>query len=115
MLEADLFDDELSAAEDLRNKKHLRAGGVVAGVVLERHLKRVAANHQLTIRKKQPTIGDLNDALKNASVYDTIQWRQIQRLGDIRNYAGHAKEREPTADEIDELISGTDKIVKTLF
>jgi VanZ family protein len=115
VLEADLFDDEVAAAEDLLKKKHVRAAGVVAGVVLERHLKRIAGNHKIVLRKKQPTIGDLNDALKQASVYDTIQWRQIQRLSDIRNYAGHAKERDPTSEEIQELISGTDKIVKTLF
>jgi hypothetical protein len=115
VLEADIFDDELAAADDLRKKKHVRAAGVVAGVVLERHLKRVAVNHRVVLRKKQPMIGDVNDALKQAAIYDTIQWRQIQRLADIRNYAGHDKERAPTDEEVRELITGTDKIVKTLF
>jgi hypothetical protein len=114
VLEADLFDNELAAAEDLRKKKHLRAGGRDRSG-LERHLKRVAVNHKVVLRKKEPTIGNLNDGLEQASVYDTIQWRQIQRLGDVRNYAGHAKERDPTSEEIEELISGTDKIVKTIF
>jgi hypothetical protein len=115
VLEADLFDDEIEAAEDLRKKKHLRAAGVVAGVVLERHLKRVSLNHTIVLRKKQPTISDLNDALKQADVYDTVLWRQIQRLGDIRNYSGHDKERAPTSEEIEELIIGTDKVLKTVF
>ncbi len=74
VLEAQLFDDELEIADELRKKKHLRAAGVVAGVVLERHLKRVAASHSVRIRKKKPSIGDLNDALKNGDVYDTVAW-----------------------------------------
>ena len=43
---------------------------MVGGVVLERHLKRVAANHGVTVRKKNPTISDLNDSLKNAGADD---------------------------------------------
>jgi hypothetical protein len=115
-LEAGLFDNELSAADDLRKKKHLRAAGVIAGVVLERHLKRVAANHGATTRrKKTPTISDLNDLLKDARVYDVVLWRKIQRLGDIRNYAAHDKERDPTDEEIKELIEGVEQLVKTVF
>ncbi|MBF8277611.1 MAG: hypothetical protein HW390_2684 [Candidatus Brocadiaceae bacterium] len=38
-----------------------RAAGDLAGVVLERHLQRVAENHKRPIRKKAPTISDLND------------------------------------------------------
>lgn len=113
-LEAELFDDELSAAEELRKKKHLRAAGVVAGVVLERHLKRVCANHAITVRKKNPTIGDLNNLLKD-KVYDTPRWREIQLYADIRNYAGHDKERDPTAEEILGLIRGTEQIIKLIF
>lgn len=82
---------------------------------MERHLKRVAASHSVRIRKKKPSIGDLNDALKNGDVYDTVAWREIQRLADIRNLAGHDRERDPTDVEIDELVRGVDKTVKTLF
>jgi hypothetical protein len=34
-------------------------------------------------------------------------------LGDIRNLCGHDKHREPTADEVEELIEGTERILKT--
>lgn len=39
--QADLFDSELEAAEALLKAKHVRAAGVVAGVVLEAHLSEV--------------------------------------------------------------------------
>lgn len=113
-LEAALLDDELETAGALLKAKHLRSAGVVAGVVLERHLKTVVANHQVTFTKK-PQIGALNDALKKAKILDNPRWREIQRLGDIRNMCAHDAERDPTADEVKELIQGAEKIVKTVF
>jgi uncharacterized protein YukE len=115
VLAADLFDNELDKARALHKNKLLREAGVVAGVVLEAHLQNVASAHNVKIAKKAPTIGDLNDPLKKAEIFDTPTWRLIQRLADIRNLCDHKKEREPTPDEVLELIDGTDKITKTVF
>jgi hypothetical protein len=114
-LEATLLDDELEAAGVLMKAKHLRSAGIVAGVVLERHLKTVLANHELTLGRKKSQIGNLNDALKAANVIDVPRWREIQRLGDIRNLCGHDGERKPTAEEVQELISSTEKVIATVF
>lgn len=115
LVQADLFDSELDAARELLKHKFLRAAGAIAGVVVEKHLAQVAANHQVVIRKQHPTIADLNDPLKAAGVIDTPLWRNIQRLADLRNLCDHSKNREPTSDEVGELIDGVDKLVKTLF
>lgn len=115
VLQAELFDDELSVATELRKKNHLRAAGAVAGVVLEEHLKHLASKHPIKISKSDPTIAYLNDLLKDASIYDVPTWRFIQRLGDIRNLCVHSKERDPTSTEVEELIAGTEKIIKTVF
>ena len=69
LAQADLFDSELDAAKELAKNKFNRAAGVVAGVVLERHLKEICSNHSVTTRKKLPKISDLNDALKGAECY----------------------------------------------
>jgi hypothetical protein len=98
LVQADLFDSEIDTARELVKHGFLRAGGAVAGVVLEKHLAQVAQNHGAKSQKKDPTISDFNDLLKKASVIDIPTWRQIQRLGDIRNLCDHNKQREPTKD-----------------
>lgn len=113
VLEAGLFDDELNAARDLVKAKYLRSAGVIAGVVLERHLKRLIDTHEITFRKKAQ-IGNLNDALKGAGVYGVPQWRKIQRLGDLRNKCGHDGE-DPEKEEVEELLDGVEKTVSTVF
>ena len=115
LLQADLFDSELEAADHLLKNKFARAAGALGGVVLEKHLGEVCSSHQVTLRKKDPTISDLNDALKAASVIETAQWRFIQHLGDLRNLCDHDKKVEPTVEQVQELITGVAKVTKTIL
>ena len=115
LAQADIFDSELDAAKELVKNKFTRAAGVLAGVVLERHLKEVCGNHGLAIRKKAPQISDLNDALKDANVIDIPQWRSTQHLGDLRNLCAHDKKSEPTPDQVGDLLAGVEKVTKTIF
>ncbi len=115
LIQADLFDSELDAARELNKSGFRRGAGAISGVILEKHFAQVTTNHKLSTRKKHPSIGDYNDVLKNAGVIDVPTWRQIQYLGDIRNLCDHHKEREPTQQEVEELIKGVEKITKTLF
>jgi hypothetical protein len=85
LVRADLFGSELDAARELVKNGFLRGAGALVGVVIEKHLAQVCANHNIATRKQHPTISDFNDLLKNGGVLDVPTWRQIQRLGDIRN------------------------------
>lgn len=114
LVQADLFDTELEAARELLKNKFLRAAGAIAGVVLEKHLHQVCDDHSIKITKKNPGIGDLNEILRASAVIDVPQWRHITLLGDIRNLCDHNKKKEPTADQVEDLIAGTDKVLKTI-
>jgi len=115
LVQADLFDSELDAARELWKSKFTRAAGALAGVVLERHLEQVCGNHSVKIVKRNPTISDYNDALKNGNVIDTAVWRSIQYLADIRNVCDHSRGADPTLEHVNDLISGVGKVTKTIY
>ncbi len=115
VLQAELFDDDLDAADHLMKNGHFRASGALIGVLIERHLGQVAENHQIKLSKTNPTIADFNQEFKNEGILDIPNWRFLQRLSDLRNLCVHKKERDPTKDEVEELIEGTRKIMKILF
>jgi hypothetical protein len=114
LVQADMFDSELDAARELAKSKFLRAAGALAGVVLEHQLGQVCSDHNVSMKKKDPGIADYNDALKAANVYDVAQWRYIQHLGDIRNLCDHKKPAEPTDAQVEDLISGVEKVTKVV-
>ena len=115
ILQADVLDSEIAQARELNQHGFLRAAGAIAGVALEKHLQQVSENRKVAIKKKNPTIADFNDKLKDAGVVEVPDWRFIQRLGDLRNLCDHNKQREPKGVEVTELIDGCEKMIKSLF
>jgi hypothetical protein len=113
-LYAELQDNEVASARQLM-KISPRAAGALIGVVIEGHLQKVAVAHGLKIAKKNPTIADLNDPLKAASVIDTPAWRKISFLADLRNLCSHKKDVEPTKEQVEELIHGAEWMTKNVF
>jgi hypothetical protein len=108
-----LMDDELEAARHLISRGFLRPAGALAGVILERHLKTLLRKHTPPIKySDKATLAQLNDLCKDTA-YDVVTWRKIQHLTDLRNLCDHDKTREPTKDEVTELINGVSAILKT--
>jgi hypothetical protein len=115
VLQADFFESELDVARQLAKNGFVRAGGAVAGVVLEKHLKHVCEQHAQKSKKAHPSISDYNQLLKDAAIIDTPSWRFIQHLTDIRNLCDHSKDREPTQQEVLDFVEGVKKVTKTTF
>jgi hypothetical protein len=114
LVQADLFDSELGVAQELLRDGHARTGGAIAGVVLQHHLAEVCVSHDIVVKTAKPTISTFNDALKEAEIIETAQWRFIQHLGDIRDSCHNPKGPEPITGEVTDLIAGTAKIIKTV-
>lgn len=115
ILQADIFDTEIDTAKELNKKGFVRAAGAVTGVILEKHLSHICNLHKLKTKKAHPSISEYNQLLKDNDVIDTPNWRFIQRLGDLRNLCDHHKDKEPSKEDAEELINGTEKIIKTVF
>lgn len=114
LVQAGLLDSELEAAEELNKKGFYRGAGAIAGVVLEGYLRSVCDHHKLGASKKA-NLGKLNDLLKDGNVIDIPNWRQIQYLIDIRNSCDHKLQKDPTKENIVDLINGVKKIAKNVF
>ncbi len=116
VLQADLFDNEIEVARELNSKGFFRAAGAIAGVVLEGYLKQVCKNHNISIPKKKATINPIIDELLK-DILDSNQKKHIKYLAGIRNKCDHKDLNlgEPTKEEVEELINGTNKIIHNIF
>ena len=106
-------DDGLKEAQILLQVGHIIAAGAAAGLVLEHHLKLLCTQQKPPlIYGPNDGISKVNDLLKKANVYDTIQWRQIQLMGDVRNSCDHPSVNPPSKADVEEL---TKKVRSFLF
>jgi hypothetical protein len=101
-------DPELQAARRLLSKGHRRAAGVVAGLVLKRHLTKVAQRHDLALPKSGlPSLRRLNRALRRAGVCSPARSRQIKRLAKLSDSCVRGKGRI-SVKVVTELLSGVE-------
>lgn len=91
LVHADLFSDFLEMADELVVKGYKDAAAVIAGSVLEEHLRKLALAHGVSIRagashKKADTI---NADLMKAGVYNKLELKQVTAWLGLRNDAAH--------------------------
>jgi len=111
-----LMDDEISASKHLISNGFLRSAGALAGVILERHLKNMLRKHLPPIKYAlNATLSTVNELCKKYDIYDLETWRKVQYLTDLRNLCDHQKDREPTKDEVTELIDSVSALLKKIM
>ncbi len=116
-LDAEIYyeyqEDELEAAKTVF-KVNIRAAGALCGVVIEKHLKRLLGEGVSKI-KGHPTIQSLAQQLKQDSVIDILALKNLEYLASIRNLCDHQKDRDPTKEEVQALIDGAERVIKTIY
>jgi HEPN domain-containing protein len=115
LLAADLFDSEIDSASELLKKKFYRASGVIAGVVLEKHLKSICIKHGIKITKKNIGLSELTQLLYESKIYELETHREMELYTELRNLCSHKKNREPNAEDVQKLISGVNSVIKSIF
>ncbi len=91
LIHADLFGDFLEMAEELQKKKFKDPAAVIAGSVLEEHLRKLAGRHGVTVLiagrpKKADT---LNADLVKATIYNKLEQKNVTAWLGLRNDAAH--------------------------
>jgi hypothetical protein len=100
----------LREAEDHLHVGRLRAAGCVAAVELERRLKLIAPTP--TVKRRDPGLEDYNQAAFDAGVIDQETWTLVRRLAAIRKRCVHVLDREPTSEEVRDLIDGLENVLR---
>jgi hypothetical protein len=105
------FSDFLEMAQHLSSEGYKDAAAVLAGSVLEEHLRKLCDKNGLSVTDAngKPLKADrINADLKGANVYSGLDQKQVTAWLDLRNKAAHGHYTEYTQPQVDLMISGTE-------
>lgn len=110
LIHADLFSDFLEMADHLIEQGYKDPAAVIAGSVLEEHLRKLCDKNGIDVKKPDGTpkkADTLNSELAGANVYSKLDQKNVTAWLDLRNKAAHGKYGEYTKDQVALLIQST--------
>lgn len=115
LIHAETFGDFLEMSTHLLNEGYKDPAAVLAGGVLEGHLRKLAGKH-LTPSEGHPlkSAAAINDELARAGAYGRLDQKNVTGWLDLRNSAAHADWAKYNADQVDLLIRGVREFVARL-
>lgn len=108
LVRADLFADFLEMAVELNGKGYRGPAAVVAGSVLEGHLRNIAAGHSVDIETdgKPFSASRVNDELARAGAYTKLEAKEVSAWQGLRNSAAHGDYDDFDQEQVTRLIDG---------
>jgi hypothetical protein len=107
LIHADVFDDFLAMAEYLLSEGYKDPAAVIAGTVLEGHLRKLCDKNSIPTHKPtgEPKKADaINAELAGANVYTKLDLKNVTAWLDLRNKAAHGHYAEYTKEQVALLI-----------
>lgn len=117
LVAAELFTDFIEMAEHLLDAGYKDPSAVIAGSVLEEHLRQLCQKAFIDIKwykdgKPIPKTADrLNSDLAKANVYPMLDQKNVTAWLDIRNKAAHGKYAEYNEVQVQQLIRGVTEFI----
>jgi hypothetical protein len=112
LISAEIFSDFMEMANYLMSENYKDPAAVIAGSVLEEHLRQLCYKHRIEVEhdfngKKVPKKADgLNSDLARATIYSKLDQKQVTAWLDLRNKAAHGKYSEYSKDQVSLMIQG---------
>jgi hypothetical protein len=107
LVRADVFGSELEQASELLKCGYAVAAAVIAGTVLETHIRELCRRNNIGHGKLEK----MNADLVKAGVYSSIVQKRITHLAAVRNAAAHGNHTEFKAYDIAAMISGIEQLL----
>jgi len=117
LVAAELFSDFIEMAEHLLESGYKDAAAVMAGSVLEEHLRQLCHKSGIAVEEVQsgrviPFKADtLNAVLYKADVYTKLDQKAIVAWLDLRNHAAHGKCENYNDNQVKQLIGGVTEFI----
>lgn len=117
LISAEIFSDFLEMAEYLLKEGYKDAAAVMAGSVLEEHLRQLCFRNSIPIEikkdgKTNPKKADLiNSELASGNVYNKLDQKSITSWLDLRNKAAHGQYLEYTKDQVELMYQGVTNFI----
>ncbi|MFC7128555.1 hypothetical protein [Haloferax chudinovii] len=109
----DVSQGELDKARDLFDNGEVRAGGVIAGIALERYLLMLCQNSDSDIEYNyNDGISALAQKLYEADEIDSSPYSHLQHLATIRADCAHANEVEPDESDVRRLLEDAEDYIR---
>ncbi len=113
LVHSDLFADMLEAADYLLGESYKDPAAVMAGGVLEQHMRELCRKHSIDTTFTTPggdtkpkMIDGMNTDLAKASAYGKIEQKQVTAWAGIRNAAAHGKYGDYDDNQVRQMITG---------
>lgn len=105
---ASTFDDFLDHAQTFHRSNKLREAAVLAAIVLEDTIKRIAVNNNVDAGLSlEPSI----EALVKSDVFTSVKAKRLKAYAGVRNSALHAEWDKFDIKDVGELINGTRELI----
>lgn len=110
LISAEIFSDFIEMAQHLHSQGYKDPAAVIAGSVLEEHLRQLAIRNDVeteveTAEGMRPKKADrLNTDLAKAEVYSKLDQKAVTMWLDLRNKAAHGKYNEYSNDQVANMI-----------
>jgi hypothetical protein len=109
LIHADVFADFLEMADYLLQQGYKDPAAVIAGSVLEEHLRKLCDKHGIPVAKPDgsPKKADtLNSDLAGADIYSKLDQKSVTAWLDLRNQAAHGRYAEYTKEQVTLMLQG---------
>ena len=110
LISAEIFSDFLEMAQHLLDEGYKDPAAVMAGSVLEEHLRQLCQKHDISTEitrqgRPQPKKADaLNADLTKKQVYHRLDQKNVTSWLDLRNKAAHGKYQEYTEKQVSLML-----------
>jgi hypothetical protein len=105
LIHADLFSDFLEMAEYLMQEGYKDPAAVIAGGVLEEHLRKLCGKYGVTIPAK-PKLDTMNADLAKGGAYNKNDQKQVTAWAGLRNDAAHGNYSNYGDGEVKLMVAG---------